>query len=336
MKTELSFSKGRNDNLFGGYLKFEDIWFRKLIVNTGLHTSYKKINSFLDFREKSGELSLVRPSFSLKLPIDKKASLNYAFSVNEGILPISFKDDGSNLRIVKNSYIESHNLGYELFYLKKYRIKAVFFHQEFHNIPIVKYVLNGRNFSGNLSNLNPLPFINYRNSEGQQKSKGLELSLQKDLLNKSYYLFSATLFQATYRNNDDKDVLSRYSNEFAFNYVFGTEFKREKKNKIKIWGFNIRSIFRGGFRERSLAIVNAGQLGVSSEFDNQLPPYFRVDLNCYLKINKVNKTSTLSLDIQNATNHQNVAYNYFDTFSREIKTQYQLGLIPILNYRIEF
>jgi outer membrane receptor protein involved in Fe transport len=131
-------------------------------------------------------------------------------------------------------------------------------------------------------------------------------------------------------------VLSRYSNEFAFNYVFGTEFKREKKNKIKIWGFNIRSIFRGGFRERSLAIVNAGQLGVSSEFDNQLPPYFRVDLNCYLKINKVNKTSTLSLDIQNATNHQNVAYNYFDTFSREIKTQYQLGLIPILNYRIEF
>ena len=43
-----------------------------------------------------------------------------------------------------------------------------------------------------------------------------------------------------------------------------------------------------------------------------------------------------SLDIQNATNAQNGFYDYFDTRKGEVVTEYQLGIIPNLSYRIEF
>jgi hypothetical protein len=43
-----------------------------------------------------------------------------------------------------------------------------------------------------------------------------------------------------------------------------------------------------------------------------------------------------SIDIQNVANYQNVAFNYYDAFQNKIITKYQLGMIPMLNYRWEF
>jgi hypothetical protein len=52
--------------------------------------------------------------------------------------------------------------------------------------------------------------------------------------------------------------------------------------------------------------------------------------------NKPGYTRTLSVDIQNLTNQQNVAYQYYDTFLKKINTKYQVGIIPVLAYRIDF
>lgn len=46
--------------------------------------------------------------------------------------------------------------------------------------------------------------------------------------------------------------------------------------------------------------------------------------------------TTLSLDLQNATNRQNTGGQYYDEGSNSIKYWYQAGLIPILAYKIEF
>ncbi|MBA2423600.1 MAG: hypothetical protein H0V61_10320 [Chitinophagales bacterium] len=46
-------------------------------------------------------------------------------------------------------------------------------------------------------------------------------------------------------------------------------------------------------------------------------------------------TSTFLLDIQNATNRQNVFGQYFEP-NEGIVTYYQTSLIPVLSYRLEF
>ncbi|WP_339697714.1 hypothetical protein [Algoriphagus aquimarinus] len=58
--------------------------------------------------------------------------------------------------------------------------------------------------------------------------------------------------------------------------------------------------------------------------------------NPRLKENKPKSTRTWSLDIQNATNRQNIYGSYFEPMSGEIKTSYQTSIIPILSYRVEF
>ena len=68
----------------------------------------------------------------------------------------------------------------------------------------------------------------------------------------------------------------------------------------------------------------------------QNPAYFRTDLRLSIKWNRRKATSTLSLDIQNLTNRLNIYNQSFDEEKGSIITNYQAGLIPILNYKIEF
>jgi outer membrane receptor protein involved in Fe transport len=68
----------------------------------------------------------------------------------------------------------------------------------------------------------------------------------------------------------------------------------------------------------------------------KLKDYFRMDLRVYWKRNKPNFTRTWSLDIQNLANTQNEAYSYYDFRATKIVQQFQLGLIPVLNYKVEF
>ena len=62
----------------------------------------------------------------------------------------------------------------------------------------------------------------------------------------------------------------------------------------------------------------------------------RADIRVSMKWNKKHLTSTLSLDVQNLTGRQNIYGSYYDVTKNKIVTVYQTGLIPVLNYIIEF
>jgi len=47
-------------------------------------------------------------------------------------------------------------------------------------------------------------------------------------------------------------------------------------------------------------------------------------------------TTTLSLDLQNVTNNKNIHSQQYDIVKGKVTNVYQVGLIPVLNYRIEF
>lgn len=75
---------------------------------------------------------------------------------------------------------------------------------------------------------------------------------------------------------------------------------------------------------------------LSSGYSIKYPDYFRTDLRVSWRKNKPGYTRTLSIDIQNVTSQKNVAYQYYDTFLKEVKTKYQLGIIPVIAYRGRF
>lgn len=77
----------------------------------------------------------------------------------------------------------------------------------------------------------------------------------------------------------------------------------------------------------------------NSEPSARLSPYERVDFRIIYNIRKGShrkQAQSLSLDILNVMNRENDGFFYYDSFQQKVLLQNQLGIIPILAYRIEF
>jgi hypothetical protein len=72
----------------------------------------------------------------------------------------------------------------------------------------------------------------------------------------------------------------------------------------------------------------------SSNYDN----YYRIDLKAGYTLNSSKKrfSQTISLDLQNLTNHKNVFSQSYDDRNQSINTTYQLGFFPNLVYKMQF
>ncbi len=68
----------------------------------------------------------------------------------------------------------------------------------------------------------------------------------------------------------------------------------------------------------------------------QRPPFIRYDLKLSLSRNKKKTTRTWELDIQNITNNDNVAGDWYNSIDEEITTYSQLGILPVLSYKVTF
>ncbi len=114
----------------------------------------------------------------------------------------------------------------------------------------------------------------------------------------------------------------------------------------KEWNFNQERTFgvsasyhmRGGETQLSVSKRLSREWGYT-EFIHSLPPqlklsdYYRADLRIYYK---PRRRSTISLDIQNVTNRENDAYYYYEPLTQEATLKKQLGLIPILSWRVDW
>ncbi len=106
-------------------------------------------------------------------------------------------------------------------------------------------------------------------------------------------------------------------------------------------GINIKTVYAGGYRTTPIDVEQSQQLGYTvykdkEAFSLQNSAYMRADMRISMKWNKRHLTSTLSLDIQNLTGRQNVSDSYYDATENKVVTTHQTGLIPVLNYIVEF
>jgi hypothetical protein len=176
-------------------------------------------------------------------------------------------------------------------------------------------------------------------NEGTGRNYGLEVSLEKYLSNHFYYTLSTSLYQSKYTAKDGVERNTRFNGNTLTTLLAGKEFV--SSNGLKTFGINIKTIYAGGLRTTPIDEDRSRSAGYGiykqkEAYTLQNPAYFRGDLRVSMKWNRKHLTSTLSLDIQNLTNRQNVFGQYFDSEKNKIVTSYQTGLIPVLNYKVEF
>ena len=225
-------------------------------------------------------------------------------------------------------------LGYTHFWKVHTRLNVQLFYQRLFDIPVSA----GRASSFSAINLAERIVEEELANEGKAENYGLEVGLRRQMAQGYYFLLNGTLYESIYRGSDGQWRDTRWNGHYALNLTGGREWSGKASRR---WGINLRIGANGGFRETPIdrQASTRMQTTVYEEdraFSIALEDYFRADISVYLKKNRENRSSTLSLDIQNVTNRENVAYRYYDPLQGEVITKLQLGIIPILNYRLEF
>ena len=214
-------------------------------------------------------------------------------------------------------------------------LKTEFYYQQLTNVPV------STKDSSTFSTLNLMgDFVTEPlKNEGKGANYGVEISLERYLQDNFYLTLSNSFYQSKYTAYDKIERNTRFNGNYIITFIAGKEYVSKRKSRT--FGINIKTIYAGGLRTTPIDLAASKQKGytVFKDFEAytlQNEPYFRTDLRFSLKWNRLHHTSTLSLDFQNVTNRLNVFNQWYDDEEQKIVTQYQTGLIPVLNYKIEF
>ena len=290
--------------------------------------------------------------------IEPRASLKYQFSPKQAItiaaglhsqtehlinhLIIREREDGStfqpnrDLELTKAAHVI---LGYDHSFSTDFRLKVETYYQKLFDVPE-----NPDFRRGSILNTIDVYDVLYNSvflqSTGTGQNIGIDLTLEK-FYSKGYYgLLTASLFDSKFDNAQGETFNTRYNAQFNLTILGGKEYNVGKR-KQNVFGWNGKVLFAGGNRydeidweqsiERGFVVVTENGF-----YKEQVRAYYRIDGSVKYSINSPKATHSIILEIQNILNRENVANIQYDLSNRSLRETFQSGLIPNLNYRIEF
>jgi hypothetical protein len=305
-----------------------------ITFNAGLHYFHLAHNN----------TSSVEPRLSAKWNVNNKSSLAIGYGLHSQMqtLNVYFAQQklSNGITLLPNKNLgltKSHHyvIAYNYRLAKNLQSKIEVYYQQLFNVPISIYD------SSTLSALNiqneyiadPLK------NNGTGKNYGVEISLERYLKNNFYLTLTNSVYQSKYTTLDGVERNTRFNGNYIATFIAGKDFVNTSKHKT--FGINIKTIYAGGLRTTPVNLMASQQNGYSvyrekEAYSLQNPAYFRTDIRLSMKWNRKHLTSTLSLDFQNVTNRLNVFNQSYDKTTNKIVTNYQTGIIPILNYKVEF
>lgn len=320
----------------------------QLTVNAGLHYLRLALNGSDALEPRGSVRWAFRPNqavsigYGLHSQLQNPATYFVVVEQPNGTLTTPNRNLGfTRASHVVLAYDYSFNTGADA---RPLRLKAETYYQTLFGIPISA---TERNSFAVINSQSGQTSTSLRNG-GRGRNYGAELTLEQFMYRNAYFLWSSSLYWSEYQASDGIWRSTRWDGRFATSFLAGKEFiitqtkpERASSGRNSVLGLNIKLSYYGGYRTTPIDL-EASRVQRQTVFrperaySEQLPAYFRTDVRFSWKRNRPRSTRTLSLDIQNVTNRQNVFNRYFDPTSGTTRTNYQTGLIPVLSYRVAF
>lgn len=329
------------DWLYQPYVNWQYRITDKWEMNTGLHAMVLASN---------GNYS-IEPRFGMSYFFTQNQSLNIGYGKHSQVVPVvilSEKErlpDGSYISPNENlDFTKSHHfvLGYDLMMKHRMHFKAEAYYQYLYDAVVTQ-------MPGSFSSLNAGGFDFYApdsvENGGKGYNYGLDLTLEKYMDKGFYFLSTVSLYQSQYQGSDEVWRNTAFNGNYVANLLGGKEFVLGKKkpnlDKRKTITFDGKVTYAGGQRYTPIdlqqsIIENETVYNEEDVYGAQFDPYFRADIRIGYKVSGKKVTQELALDIQNITNNQNPFGVQYDPSTQEVETTYQLGLFPMVLYRITF
>ena len=327
--------------LLQGYTQCKYRINEQITLNTGFHYQYFALNDNDSFE----------PRLGLQWEFAPRQSLNFGFGTHSRLDPLAnyfalyqtgvdeYIQPNKNLDLIKSRH---YVIGYDNMLREDLHLKVEAYYQDLYDVPIGYQagIEDPRYATYSMLNYEDgivdVPLVN----NGTGRNYGLELTLEKFFTKNYYFMLTSSLFESKYTPLDGKEYNTRFNGNYIVNALAGKEFQ-VGKSKTNVWGINARMLLSGGNRTTPIDLERSKEEGFpiyewDKPYSERLGSYFRTDIRISYRRNKPRHSSIISLDIQNVTNHQNIFSAYYDFNTQNIEKNYQLGLIPVLNYRIEF
>lgn len=321
--------------LLQGYYQWKYRANDKFNVISGLHFTYGGIN----------QKFYVEPRLSAEYRINQKMSLTAGAGLHSKMDAVStytaqlapgstnYPDQNRHLDFSRSFHIVA---GYNYSFFRDFRVKVEAYYQYLFSIPV------GTGVNGYFSviNLND-GFVNVPlQATGVGYNYGIELTVEKFFSNNYYFMYTFSGFDSKYKATDGVWRNTAYNSNYVMNLLGGKEFVVGKR-KINRIGVNAKILWRGGTRDTPIDLARSEAAGTTVYNTSQtnatrLPDYFRVDFGVNFRRNKKKYSWVIGVDIQNVINRLNVAYAQYDKDSHTVVYKKNLGIIPVLSYKVQF
>jgi hypothetical protein len=326
--------------LLEAYSQLKHQFSEKLTTNMGLHLNYFGL---------SDEVS-IEPRAGLSYKLNSKNVLSAGIGLHSRVEPValyfaknelpdgSIQGSNGGLKLTKSAHFV---LGYERTISSNFKFKTETYYQHLFDVPITA------NPSANFSalNISDAYFIYSRNygflqNKGTGENYGIELTLERSFADSYYLLLTSSLYRSTFKNLQKETFSTTFNGNYSANLLTGKEFKTGLSGN-NIFGLNAKVLLNGGKRftpiDRVASIAEDYPIYYEDQINTlQAPVYCRFDISATYRINKPKVSHLLYLDIQNLTNRKNTRDVFYNADENKIETGYYSGIIPTLNYKIEF
>jgi len=323
------------------YLTFQHKLHNGLVFNLGLNGMYLSVND--EF--------IVTPRAGVKWDIDGRTSVSLAYGLHAQRAPLNvyfIEEEGQNqvgrLNNINIGFQKSNHFvaGFDYKFTNTLRFKTEIYYQY-----ITDALVDDESSSFSMLNYGssmhsfPKKLVN----EGTGDNYGIEFTLEKFMDRGMYFLTTLSLYDSHYTGSDNVYRNTAYNNTFVYNFIGGKEFKLNKNKEGAKW---INSItldakfnWAGGMRYVPIdldASVLADEAVYDEDraYEDKLPDYLRLDLRIGYKSMSRKLTQEIAFDCQNVTNRSNAYYQEYDKESHSLKTVNQIGIFPMMLYRITF
>ncbi|NQU34144.1 MAG: hypothetical protein HQ521_13000, partial [Bacteroidetes bacterium] len=321
-----------NTNMYQAYFHSKYKISDKVLLTGGLHYTHFALNSD----------NSIEPRLGLQVELKNNQKLGFGFGMHSKSenLPVYFVEfanpDGSvsylnkDLKLTRAThYIAS----YENMISKDWSFKTEVYYQSISNLPVPNNP--DKPLSPAFNGVSPYDTLV---NSGIGKNYGVEFTLQKYFTNNYYFLFTSSIFESKYKPTNGIWYNNKYNSNYVNNFVGGKEIQLRNDKMLSING---KILWTGGKRDIPIDLQASQEKGevvylFDKSYTQKNSDYFRLDLGLRLHLYKKNSEHIISLDIQNLTNRANTWFKIYDSQNEKLIDYPMAGLIPILNYRIEF
>ncbi|MBL7812333.1 MAG: TonB-dependent receptor [Bacteroidetes bacterium] len=232
-------------------------------------------------------------------------------------------------------------VGFEWLPFSALRIKTEFYYQYLDKVPVDIRTKNNLSLLNWGADFGGLPAVDSFVNQGKGRNYGVEITIEKFFSKGYYWLLTTSLFDSRYAMSDGVWKNTAWNGHYVINALAGYDWK-PGKNKNNIVSFNLKFTSAGGRRYIPVDVAETMKSStqvvydMAHAFEKQFADYFRADLRIGFKRNGKRITQEWAVDLQNVTNRMNPLTMGWDYRQKTVRTEYQQGFFPMMQYRLYF